>query len=132
MRISDWSSDVCSSDLVIGERARVDLIDAYLDNGPEMVSWLAVNSEVVFLMSLPSSDWYPELPGAKHYGRVLIPREYDGKKLGSYFPQLTPGRDEFTAPGVFMIDIFDLPYLVRKSTRLNSSHSCAARMPSST
>src|SRR3546814_5772874 len=82
MRISDWSSDVCSSDLVIGERARVDLIDAYLDNGPEMVSWLAVNSEVVFLMSLPSSDWYPELPGAKHYGRVLSPREYDGKKLG--------------------------------------------------
>src|SRR3546814_11844124 len=101
MRISDWSSDVCSSDLaegladspaiardyilkVIGERARVDLIDAYLDNGPEMVSWLAVNSEVVFLMSLPSRDWYPELPGAKHYGRVLSPREYDGQKLGSY------------------------------------------------
>ncbi|HEY9581270.1 MAG TPA: FAD-dependent oxidoreductase [Rhizorhapis sp.] len=98
---------------VIGERARVDLIDAYLDNGPEMVSWLAVNSEVVFLMSLPSSDWYPELPGAKHYGRVLSPREYDGKKLGSYFPQLTPGREEFNAPGGFMIDMFDLPYLAQ-------------------
>src|SRR3546814_9355526 len=61
-------------------------------------------------MSLPSSDWYPELPGAKHYGRVLSPREYDGKKLGSYFPQLTPGREEFNAPGGFMIDMFDLPY----------------------
>src|SRR3546814_5989501 len=133
MRISDWSSDVCSSDLaegladspaiardyilkVIGERARVDLIDAYLDNGPEMVSWLAVNSEVVFLMSLPSSDWYPALPGAKHYGRVLSPREYDGKKLGSYFPKLTPGREEFNAPGGFLRDLFDLPYIPQSPT----------------
>src|SRR3546814_17281997 len=75
-----------------------------------MVSWFAVNSEVVFLMSLPSSDWYPELPGAKHYGRVLSPREYDGKKLGSYFPQLTPGRSEVNAPAVFMIALVALPY----------------------
>src|SRR3546814_15374599 len=64
-------------------------------------------------MSLPSSDWYPELPGAKHYGRVLSPREYDGKKLGSYFPQLTPGREEVNAPGGFMIDMFDLPYIAQ-------------------
>lgn len=98
---------------VIGESARAELIDAYLDNGPEMVSWLAANSEVVFLMSLPSSDWYPEIPGARHYGRVLSPREYDGKKLGAYFPQLRPGREEFNAPGGFMIDMFDLPYLAQ-------------------
>src|SRR3546814_2109338 len=88
-----------------------------------MVSWFAVNSEVVFLMSLPSSDWYPELPGAKHYGRVLSPREYDGKKLGSYFPQLTPGREEFNAPGGFMIDMFDLPYLARSEEHTSELQS---------
>lgn len=98
---------------VIGEEARVDLIDAYLDNGPEMVSWMETNSEVRFLMSLPSSDWYPEVPGAVHYGRVLSPKEYDGKRLGALFPQLRPGRAEFNTPGGFMIDMFDLPYLAQ-------------------
>src|SRR3546814_19087331 len=51
---------------VIGERARVDLIDAYLDNGPEMVSWLEVNRVVVFLFYLTSCDWFPELPRAQN------------------------------------------------------------------
>ncbi len=95
----------------IGETARTELIDAYLDNGPEMVSWFEANSEVVFLMSLPSSDWYPEIEGSVHYGRVLSPREFDGKKLGKRFPELRAGREEFNAPGGFMIDMFDLPYL---------------------
>src|SRR3546814_5892857 len=65
---------------VIGERARVDLIDAYLDNGPEMVSWLAVNRKVVFLKSLPRSDGYPALPCPKHFCHVLTHRTYPNKQ----------------------------------------------------
>lgn len=96
---------------VIGETADPVLIDAYLDNGPEMVAWLKANSTVDFLISPPSSDWYPEVPGAVKYGRLLAPREYDGKKLGDQFEMLSPARAEFNAPGGFMIDLFDLPYL---------------------
>src|SRR3546814_9096732 len=33
--------------------------------------------------------------------------------IWSYFPPLTPGREEFNAPGGFMIDMFDLPYLAQ-------------------
>ena len=96
---------------VIGPTADPALIDAYLDAGPEMVEWLEQNSQVRFLLSPPSSDWYPEVPGAADHGRLLSPQEYDGKKLGDHFADLRPAREEFNAPGGFMIDLFDLPYL---------------------
>jgi succinate dehydrogenase/fumarate reductase flavoprotein subunit len=96
---------------VIGKTARPELIDAYLATGPAMVRWLAQNTSVEFLLSPETSDWYPEIPGASRFGRLLSPKEYDGKKLGEFFAQLRPAREEFNAPGGFMIDLFDLPYL---------------------
>jgi succinate dehydrogenase/fumarate reductase flavoprotein subunit len=96
---------------VIGPTAEPELIDAYLENGPEMVEWLDRHSAVHFLLSPPSSDWYPQVAGAADHGRLLAPAEYDGKKLGAHFADLRPAREEFNAPGGFMIDLFDLPYL---------------------
>lgn len=96
---------------VIGPSAEPELIDAYLANGPEMVEWLAEHSAVEFLLAPPSSDWYPDVAGASAFGRLLAPREYDGRKLGSHFGDLQAARTEFNAPGGFMIDLFDLPYL---------------------
>jgi succinate dehydrogenase/fumarate reductase flavoprotein subunit len=96
---------------VIGNTARPELIDAYLATGPAMVKWLAENTQVEFLLSPETSDWYPEIPGASRFGRLLSPKEYDGRKLGESFLQLRSAREEFNAPGGFMIDLFDLPYL---------------------
>ena len=96
---------------VIGPSADPALIDAYLDAAPAMVAWLENNSAVRFLLSPPSSDWYPAIAGSADYGRLLSPQEYDGKKLGAHFADLRPAREEFNAPGGFMIDLFDLPYL---------------------
>lgn len=98
---------------VVGNRAEKALIDAYIDTGPEMVEWLAKNSHVQFLLSPPSSDWYPEVPGAVDRGRLLSPAEYDGKKLGKNFSRLSKPREEFNAPGGMMIDLFDLAYINR-------------------
>ena len=98
---------------VVGNRAERALIDAYLDNGPEMVEWLEGNSRVHFLLSPPSSDWYPEMPGAVDEGRLLAPAEYDGRKLEQDFDRLSKPREEFNAPGGMMIDLFDLPYIAR-------------------
>ncbi|MFP5433043.1 MAG: FAD-dependent oxidoreductase [Alphaproteobacteria bacterium] len=96
---------------VIGPSADPALIDAYLDAAPAMVAWLENNSAVRFLLSPPSSDWYPDIAGSADHGRLLSPQEYDGKKLGAHFADLRPAREEFNAPGGFMIDLFDLPYL---------------------
>jgi succinate dehydrogenase/fumarate reductase flavoprotein subunit len=98
---------------VVGNRAERALIDAYLGNGPEMIEWLAANSEAVFQISPPSSDWYPEVSGAVDFGRLLAPSEYDGKKLGKNFDRLQKPRQEFNAPGGMMIDLFDLPYIAK-------------------
>jgi succinate dehydrogenase/fumarate reductase flavoprotein subunit len=98
---------------VVGERANTALIDAYLHNGPEMVSWLDSNSDVSFLISPPSSDWYPQVEGAVDDGRLLSPAEFDGKLLGQDFNRLSKPREEFNAPGGMMIDLFDLPYIER-------------------
>lgn len=98
---------------VVGNRAERKLIEAYLDNGPEMVSWLAQNSHVDFMLSPPSSDWYPEVAGAVDFGRLLSPTEYDGKKLGKNFVRLQAPRHEFNAPGGMMIDLFDLEYIAK-------------------
>lgn len=98
---------------VVGNRAEKALIDAYIDNGPAMVEWLAANSTVSFLLSPPSSDWYPEVPGAADHGRLLAPAEFDGKQLGKDFNRLSKPREEFNAPGGMMIDLFDLPYIAR-------------------
>jgi succinate dehydrogenase/fumarate reductase flavoprotein subunit len=98
---------------VVGNRAERALIDAYLNNGPEMIEWLASNSEAVFQISPPSSDWYPDVPGALDFGRLLAPSEYDGTKLGKNFDRLAKPRQEFNAPGGMMIDLFDLPYIAK-------------------
>ncbi len=98
---------------VVGNRAERALIDAYLDKGPEMVEWLEGNSRVHFLLSPPSSDWYPDVAGAVDEGRLLAPAEYDGRQLGQNFDQLSRPREEFNAPGGMMIDLFDLPYIAR-------------------
>jgi succinate dehydrogenase/fumarate reductase flavoprotein subunit len=98
---------------VVGNRAERALIEAYLNSGPEMVTWLAKNSHVDFMISPPSSDWYPEVPGAVDFGRLLAPTEYDGKKLGKDFDRLQKPRQEFNAPGGMMIDLFDLPYIAK-------------------
>jgi len=103
--------DYCLS--VVGNRAERELIEAYIETGPEMVEWLEANSSVNFLLSPPSSDWYPDVEGAMHEGRLLAPAEYDGKQLGPHFDSLSRPRQEFNAPGGMMIDLFDLPYIAR-------------------
>ncbi|MDT0576301.1 FAD-dependent oxidoreductase [Croceicoccus sp. F390] len=96
---------------VVGDRAERELIEAYIETGPEMVNWLEANSSVEFLLSPPSSDWYPEVEGAMHEGRLLAPAEYDGKELGPFLDSHAKPRAEFNAPGGMMIDLFDLPYI---------------------
>ncbi|WP_422342770.1 FAD-dependent oxidoreductase [Parasphingorhabdus sp.] len=98
---------------VVGNRAERELIEAYIETGPEMVEWMDKNSAVNFLISPPSSDWYPEVEGARHDGRLLAPAEFDGKQLGEDLSRLSKPREEFNAPGGMMIDLFDLPYLAK-------------------
>src|SRR3546814_1471728 len=117
MRISDWSSDVCSSDL------------------DRMDPWLAAMS--LTMTSLTRLGYQPangpeevltaaaKAAGIPITGLETVEQQFDyldGLSAPAQMAMLESTIDETGEAGK-MLD--------RKSTRLNSSHSCASRMPSS-
>src|SRR3546814_5640427 len=103
MRISDWSSDVCSSDLAVRDAVAPDVVDQSL----------------------------------LHVGIVVavVQRRAAGEKVDV---AAAVGGDQLGALGAFEHDREAAAVAAdcglaadRKSTRLNSSHQCASRMPSS-
>src|SRR3546814_7791491 len=99
MRISDWSSDVCSSDLppAVGSEGE----------RPDRRAMSMERRHDAPLVDLPEIDRAVDAAGG---GPAAVRRDGDGED------------------GPFMAAQHRQD---RKSTRLNSSHYCATRMPSS-
>src|SRR3546814_1600161 len=117
MRISDWSSDVCSSDLAAPQvHYRSALIEgveiAYREAGDP------ARPAVLLLHGFPTSS---------HMFRELIPA------LAERYHVLAPDYPGLRASAMPSVESFDYSFDTSspKSTRLNSSHYCASRMPSS-
>src|SRR3546814_9928888 len=117
MRISDWSSDVCSSDLVDRSvEARVVQLQAGIVAplvgalGPGGADLGAAHEDPVgggVLVGLAGLGNDADVPGLDREGDDVA-----GELVGAGLLEGADGGD-------------------RKSTRLNYSHSCASRMPSS-
>src|SRR3546814_7869735 len=109
LRISDWSSDVCSSDLSTTIKRRKSLMH---DRIPDPLSALVP---------------------------IVIEQSNRGERSFDIFSRLLRERIVFVTGAVedqmASLIVAQLLFLEsekdRKSTRLNSSHSCASRMPSS-
>src|SRR3546814_10203549 len=114
MRISDWSSDVCSSDLIVA-RIRLDHRPYHAALSRALAAARA-RFGVAVLLDLHSM---PPLGTAADTVRIVFGDRF-GKSAGGRFVARLEGEAE--AAGLRQD---------RKSTRLNSSHSCASRMPSS-
>src|SRR3546814_10870681 len=108
MRISDWSLDVCSSDLVVTDYTSIN----------EMVP----------------HGYSKDL---KQAGEQAINAGVDRDMQGAVYMEnlaksVTEGKDDMKKIDAAVKAILEMKYrLDRKSTRLNSSHECAYRMPSS-
>ena len=63
---------------------------AFLDNGPAMISFVLANSPLRFRYMAGYSDYYPELPGGMPQGRSIEPDLFDGKLLGTELANLNP------------------------------------------
>src|SRR3546814_3252529 len=107
MRISDWSSDVCSSDLP-GQRSSPADRNAFSQKIVDFVVQDPNTGKIVALIEV--DDWSHS--AARN-------RIRDVMTAGA-------GYRTFHIPASARPTIQD-----RKSTRLNSSHLCASRMPSS-
>src|SRR3546814_3861629 len=156
MRISDWSSDVCSSDLSPPERpgtARHALDREYV----HIVCHSAVKrgGEQRVAQSLAPKF----LPHTHNVGGIVADLKRDRRAIPSNDPEIAvlqraldhrsvapealtvvlrifaiePAEHggEIVCGGFLHIHIVTSPARDRKSTRLNSSHYCASRMPSS-
>jgi len=83
-----------SHDLILPE-----LAEAYVDTGPEMVSWLEANTSVRFQMVEEFPDYHPEFPGGKpEGGRSLECPLMSFHSLGDAADRVTVGSNYGTAP----------------------------------
>src|SRR3546814_3310452 len=113
MRISDWSSDVCSSDLL----KQTERANAMLSRLSSFLRYTLANeptANVTLAQEVETLKLYLEIEKMRFEER-LRPR-FD----------IDPKVEKARLPSLLMQPLVD-----RKSTRLNSSHSCASRMPSS-
>ncbi|WP_020135957.1 3-oxosteroid 1-dehydrogenase [Streptomyces sp. 351MFTsu5.1] len=63
---------------------------AFLTQGPAMISFVMANSPLRFRWMEGYSDYYPELPGGLPNGRSIEPDQLDGKILGAELAHLNP------------------------------------------
>lgn len=98
-------------DAEIGNRIDGPLVDAFLDNGPDMVEFLEANSEVKFAARALGPDYHPDKPGGSLGGRVMDPLDYDARKLGQALARLRHPIKEFTVLGGMMVGRTDLGLL---------------------
>ncbi|MCV0394874.1 MAG: FAD-dependent oxidoreductase [Rhizobiaceae bacterium] len=100
-------------------------IEAFLDNGPEMLRFLEANSELDFV-AVPTPDYLPWNPGSKHHRGVLA-REFDGTKLGERLNQLRQPLDVLTVFSSMQVAGADIVPL-RKAFRTFSGFVHTTRM----
>src|SRR3984957_251664 len=75
---------------IIGDVVEPERIDAYLERGPEMLSFVLKNSPLKMCWVPRYSDYYPEAPGGRPDGRSIEPKPFNAKKLGADESGLEP------------------------------------------
>src|SRR3546814_8484485 len=112
MRISDWSSDVCSSDLADDEyRGALSSFTALREAGKPAALYVFPNEH--------HNIWQPAHRLAAYRRNI----QWFDFWLNGHEDENPVDPDQYVQWRAMKGD--------RKSTRLNSSHSCASRMPSS-
>src|SRR3546814_8084050 len=137
MRISDWSSDVCSSDLTEAQRVPDNLAELgklTLQPDTNIIKLPNISASVNQLNSaikeLQAKGYaIPDYPENPKTDKEQETRQRYSKALGSAVnPVLREGNSDRRAPKAVKEYARKQD---RKSTRLTSSHSCASRLPSS-
>ncbi|RZU53675.1 3-oxosteroid 1-dehydrogenase [Krasilnikovia cinnamomea] len=101
---------------------------AFLDNGPRMISFVQANSPLRFRYMADYPDYYPELPGGMPQGRSIEPDLFDGKLLGPELANLNPAYMP-TPPGLTVFTT-DYKWLTLALVNLHGTAvaaECAAR-----
>ena len=75
---------------IVGDVVPAEMIDTYLDRGPEMLSFVLKHSPLKMCWVPGYSDYYPEMPGGRAGGRSIEPKPFNARKLGADEKGLEP------------------------------------------
>lgn len=77
-------------------------VDAYLDQGPEMVDWFMDNTALDFELGPTFADYHCNEAGGKPGGRSIVAAPFDGRSLGEHVRQLGRPLPELTLLGLMI------------------------------
>jgi succinate dehydrogenase/fumarate reductase flavoprotein subunit len=103
------------------------LRSTFLASANAAIAYLEQKTSVRLEPVVNYPDYYPDLPGATHGGRVLEPVPFDGRRLGKNFRLLRRPLPEFMLFGGMMVDRADIPHF-RNAGRSFVSASRVARL----
>lgn len=103
-----------------GEHYRPEIVRAFLENAPKLVTFLSDETEVRFQRLPWYIDYRSESPGAKQATRTLGPQPYDGRRLGSDLALVRPSHDMLTVLGGMNLDANDLKHMFSATRSLKS------------
>jgi 3-oxosteroid 1-dehydrogenase len=75
---------------IVGDVVPAERIDAYLERGPEALSFVLAHTPLRMQWVPDYSDYYPEAPGGRLGGRSVEPKPFDLKRLGAERERLEP------------------------------------------
>ncbi|MAT51139.1 MAG: FAD-binding dehydrogenase, partial [Porticoccaceae bacterium] len=104
----------------LGEQFNEALIDAFLEQGPKMVDYFRLNTDVQLVPRMYAPDYQSEVEGASYGGRALDPAVFDGRELGDWFPLLRAPLPQMTIFGGMMVSRYDIDHLTHLWRRWSS------------
>ena len=96
----------------VGNHIRTELMEAFLDQGPRMVTFMRDKAGLELIPRAVSPDYQPELEGAMPGGRSMDPAPFDGRRLGKLFSALRAPYPSFLVFGGMMVNRKDIDALL--------------------
>lgn len=103
-----------------GERFNEDTVKAFLDNGPEMLTFIEQNSPVRFGFLGGFPDYHCDSPGGSMTGRALYPKNWDAAPLGKELDRLRPPLRTGTFMGM-QIGVNEVGYYLTAGRKIRSA-----------
>jgi len=103
-----------------GERYNADTVSAFLDNGPEMLTFIEQNSPVRFGFLGGFPDYHCDSPGGSKTGRALYPKNWDAAPLGEELHRLRPPLRTGTFMGM-QIGVNEVGYYTTAGRKIRSA-----------
>ena len=107
-------------DSLIGEDRTSEHRRVYLRDGPSVIDYLGEHTDVQFDPCGLHPDYRNNITGAALSGRAIVPKTFDGRKLGKAFDRVKPPIPEFLLMGGMMVGKIDIVNLLNRYKSLSS------------